>query len=852
MQALPIDPLLPELCRELAESRALVLEAPPGAGKTTRVPRALLESEIAKGGEVLVTEPRRLAARMAARRVADELGEPVGQRVGYRVRFEEVRGPKTRLFYVTEGVLVRRLLDDPELRGVAAVVLDEFHERHLDTDLLLALLARLRATTRPDLAVVVMSATLDAEPVAAFLGDCPRLRSEGRVYPLSIEHLAAPDERPLEKQVVSAARSAIDGDESGDVLVFLPGASEIRRTQQALEVLARERDLRVVPLHGDLPLADQVRAIEAGPRRKVVLSTNVAESSVTIEGITAVIDSGLARVASHSPWSGLPTLRTVKVSRASAVQRAGRAGRTRPGRVLRLYTQGDFSSRPAHDLPEVMRADLAESTLVLAGLGASMQAELRWLSSPPDAHREAALELLRLLGALDVNASITALGRRMLDLPLHPRLGRIVLEGERRGVPEDAALVAALLGERDIRSASRTDFSKRGGVMDSATGPSDLLELADQFEIARSLGFQADRLRAHGLDPRSVSAVAQAERKLSQRLDTRRVRDVADREQALLIAILTGFPDRAAKRRHPGGAELVLTNGSTARLSPASVVRNDELMVAIDVEEQSGRSLGLDASVRLASAIRADWLLDLYSERVRIEETLVFNPNAERVEALSRMTFGALVLDESRSAAPPSAEATRVLAEAVRDQGALEFLKSDALSEFRERLSLVAKHYGDAGSAEPVQAGDLELLALCEGITSFEELRARGTLTMLKQNLTPKLQHLLERAAPETFRLGSGRVAKIHYEAGKPPWLESRLQDFFGCADGPRVCDGRVPVTLHLLAPNGRAVQVTSDLAGFWERHYPAIRRELMRRYPRHSWPEDGRHAEPPPPRQRR
>lgn len=850
MQALPIDPLLPELCRELTRSRALVLEAPPGAGKTTRVPRALLEARIAGGGEVLVAEPRRLAARMAARRVADELNEPLGQQVGYRVRFEEVAGPKTRLVYVTEGVLVRRLLRDPKLQGVGAVVLDEFHERHLDTDLLLALLARLRETTRPDLALVVMSATLDAEPVAAYLGDCPRLRSEGRMYPLRIEHLAAPDDRPLEKQVVSAVRSALDADASGDVLVFLPGAAEIRRSQQALEPLARELDLSAVPLHGDLPLADQVRAIEAGPRRKVVLSTNVAESSVTIEGVTSVVDSGLARVASHSPWSGLPTLRTVKVSRASAVQRAGRAGRLRPGNVFRLYTQGDFGSRPAFDTPEAMRADLAEALLVLAGLGPETRAALRWLSPPPPAHIDAALELLRLLGALEASGNVTPLGRSMLDMPLHPRLARIVLEGARRGVGEEAALLAALLGERDIRKASRTDFSRGPNALDSATGPSDLLELADRFEMARSLGFDAERLHAHGLDPRSVKAVAQAERKLAQRLRRQDAPVPSDREGALLVCVLTGFADRAARRRRPGGNELVLSNGTTARLSPNSVVRNDELMVALDIEEQSARSLGADATVRLASAIRADWLLDLYSERVGVEESHVWNPNTERVDLQSRMTFGALVLDESRSAAAPSAEASRVLAEAVRTHGALEFLKSDALAEFRERLALVAKHYGEnAGDDASVEA---ELLARCEGITSFAELRAQSSVATLQAKLPPKLRHLLERATPESVRLGSGRSAKLHYEAGKPPWLESRLQDFFGSADGPRVCEGAVAVTLHLLAPNGRAVQVTSDLAGFWERHYPGIRRELMRRYPRHAWPEDGRHAVPPPPRARR
>ncbi len=366
MQPLPIDPLLPAVLRALGEARAVVIEAEPGAGKTTRVPPALLDSGLLGAGEVLVSEPRRLAARLAARRVAAERGEPVGQSVGYSVRFEDVSSRDTRIRFVTEGVLVRRLLADPELSGVSAVVLDELHERSLATDLALALLSRLRATARPDLFLAVMSATLDAEPVSMFLGGCPRLSSEGRVFPIEIEHLAAVDDRPLEKQVVSAVRT-LAGD--GDVLVFLPGAAEIRRSLAALEPLAEAEDLLVLPLHGDLSIDAQARAVEPADRRKVILSTNVAESSVTIDGVTAVVDSGLARVATHSPWSGLPRLDTGKVSRAAATQRAGRAGRTRPGRVMRLYTRGDLATRAEHDAPEIERADLSEMLLVLHGSG---------------------------------------------------------------------------------------------------------------------------------------------------------------------------------------------------------------------------------------------------------------------------------------------------------------------------------------------------------------------------------------------------------------------------------------------------------------------------------------------------
>lgn len=832
----------------------MVLEAPPGAGKTTRVPRAVLQAGLAADGEVLVAEPRRLAARMAAERVAAELGERLGQRVGYRVRFEEVAGRDTRVFYVTEGVLLRRLLADPELRGVGAVVLDEFHERHLETDLLLALLAKLRSGARPDLKLVVMSATLDAEPVASFLGGCPRLRSEGRLFACDIEHLPAPDERPLEKQVVSAVRALTASDTDGDVLVFLPGAAEIRRAEAALEPLAREQALLVVPLHGDLPIAEQTRAISKQSRRKVVLSTNVAESSVTIEGVTGVVDSGLARVASHSPWTGLPRLEVAKISRASAIQRAGRAGRVRPGRVLRLYTKGDFSARPEHDTPEIARADLTEALLVLHGAGIAQPEALPWLEPPPAARLSAAEELLRALGALDDAQRLTELGRRMLKLPLHPRLARLFVEGERRGVAEEAALMAALLGERDIRARARADFGAPRAAADTVTGPSDVLELVDTFELARALDFHPGRLASHGLEVRSVEAVRRAEQQLLRGLRRGAARapapPPAQREEALLIAVLTGFVDRLAKRRKAGAPELLLASGSSARLAPESVVRNEELLVAVDVEQRGGKSS--EGVVRLASAIRAEWLLELYSERLSLSEELSFNPEKERVERFSRMAFGSVVLDESRSAASPGPDTTRALTRAVLDYGAQEFLKGDALLTLAARLALLTQHYPNAQLERLDEQGIFSFVsAVCEDCVSFAELRGRELAQSYLARLGPAERRLLEEAAPEAVRLLGGRRVMIHYEAGKPPWIESRLQDFFGMRDGPKLCSGRVPLTLHLLAPNGRAVQVTSDLSGFWQRHYPAIRRELMRRYPRHSWPEDGQNAEPPRPKGR-
>lgn len=846
MQPLPIDPLVGEISETLRQAKRLVLEAPPGAGKTTRVPWALLET-LGQEGEVIVTEPRRLAARMAARRVASERGERLGGRVGYSVRFEEVSGPSTRLKYVTEGVLLRRLLEDRSLRGVRAVVLDEFHERHLTTDLLLTLIAAL-THARSDLSLLVMSATLDAEPVARFLGNCPRLRSEGRMFPVTIEHLTAPDERPLEKQVVSAVKSALRADAKGDVLVFLPGASEIRRSLEALEGFGREQGLLILPLHGDLPIAEQARAVEPAERTKVVLATNVAESSITIDGVTTVIDSGLARVAGHSPWSGLPQLGTQKISRASAIQRAGRAGRTREGRVLRLYTKGDYESRPEHDLPEIARADLSEALLALHGAGVRTPSALEWFTPPPEAHLRAAEELLRELGAVDREGKLTPIGERLLALPLHPRQARIVVEGEARGVAEEACLVAALLGERDIRREARTDFGAGGARGGGATGPSDLLELCERFHEGE--GARSDHhLRSLGLDPRAFQAVERARRQLERVAKNRGPRPdgLEAEEQALLACIVTAFPDRLARRRRPGQPELVLISGSTAKLSPDSVVRERELMVAVDVEERPGRGV----EVRLASAADENLIYELYGDRVQMSEALDYNADKERVERVERISVGSIVLEETRSAAPPSEESAQVLLGAVRAR-AHEFAKGEELGGLGARLELAKEHFPDAGlPANAEEAIDAALTAACSLTTSLGELREMNLAELLLSNLAPSARRVLEEEFPERVRLPGGRSVKVHYEAGKPPWIESRLQDFFGMKEGPRIARGRIPLTLHLLAPNQRAVQVTTDLSGFWERHYPTIRKELMRRYPRHAWPEDGKTAAPPLPKGR-
>jgi ATP-dependent helicase HrpB len=763
-----VDEILLEIIDSLKRCPNLVIEAPPGAGKTTRVPPALLE--IVRG-DVIVLEPRRIAARLAARRVAWEMGEQVGQTAGYQVRFEEAIGPRTRLRFITEGVLTRRLLSDPELKGVAAVMLDEFHERHLDSDLALALLKRLQRT-RPDLRIIVMSATLDTAQVAEYLG-CPILRSEGRQFELSIRHLPY-SAKPLEAQVTDAVEQLIGEEPAGDVLVFLPGAAEIRRAMRQSQAVASRAGLLVLPLHGDLPLAEQDRAIAPAQQRKVILATNVAESSVTVEGITAVVDSGLARIATHSQWTGLPTLHVGRVSKASAKQRAGRAGRTGPGRVLRLYSVEDYQRRPEHDAPEITRSELSELCLFLRAMQIDPSEGIAWLDAPPAGAVQSAETLLERLGA--TGAMVNQLAR----YPLHPRLARILTAAMDRGVGEDGCIAAALLG-----SGARSEKSDLLAAIDAAQDPRTLQQIQQLRRIARP------------------------------------ARQTQHNDDALLMSVLAGFPDRVARRRTD--SQVLLSAGSSAEV--AGPAPQYEFMVAVDAEDRKDKPLPL---IRMTARVEPEWLIELFPDRVREQSGVEWNRLTERVEAVSALLYDELVIQESRSGAPDAEAAAELLAQKALETGIDRFVDRDALDEFLARVEF-------AGFGPP----DLQLTLrdLCIELRSFAELKsaAANIIPMLEQKIDARR---LEEIAPARIRLPNGRQTKVHYEPGKPPWIASRLQDFFGMRETPRIGRERTPVVVHLLAPNQRAVQTTADLAGFWERLYPQVRRELMRRYPRHSWPE--------------
>ncbi len=834
---LPIDPALPGIVAALTPGARLVLEAPPGAGKTTRVPVALHEAGLTAKGQILVLQPRRIAARLAAARVADELGEKPGGVAGYQIRFEAVASERTKILFLTEALLTRRLLADPELKGVAAVLIDEFHERHLQGDLGLALLIRLQETARPDLALAVMSATLDGAALADFLGGCPVVRAEGRPFPVAIEHLGTPDDRPLERQVAGAVKR-LGGERGdgldGDALIFLPGAREIRLCADALAEYAAHANLEIRPLHGDLPADEQDAAVRPGAKRKLILSTNVAETSLTLPGVTVVIDAGLHRRPAHDPLTGLPRLTLEKISKASAAQRAGRAGRVRPGRCLRLYTGADFNARPERDPPEILRADLAELRLALALL--VDQHPPRFPDPPPPAALAAAERLLTRLGALDSDGRITAEGRALAALPLHPRLGKLLRVADAAGCGESGAALAALLGERDILRESRAFAAGKSGGAFHDSDPLDRLERLERNP------------RLPALDAGAVRAVLLARAQLRRRVKPDRAGlKGEDRDLTLRIALLAAFSDRIAKRREPGGDRLLLAGGEggvEARLDPASGVKQAGLMIACAAETRGGETI-----VRLASAIEAEWLIEVAPEALTETTACEWNPRLQRVEAVTRLSCDAIALEETRRDAPADGETAAVLARAAREAGLDRFIPPENRKALAARLATAARLFPEAGFPAGLDGALLAAIeAGCMGLRSFKELNETDWLARWLSELPPTPARLLRNEFPEKFTLPGARTLAVNYESDRPPWIESRLQDFFGLAKGPAIADGRQPLVLHLLAPNQRAVQVTTDLANFWAVHYPKLRPQLSRDYPKHFWPENPATAKPPPP----
>jgi ATP-dependent helicase HrpB len=839
--ALPIDAALPEIVEACVRHGTAVVTAPPGSGKTTRIPPALLQALDTRGGQILVLQPRRIAARAAARRIADENGWRVGGEVGYHVRFDRVAGDDTRLLVVTEGILTRLLQGDPALTGVAAVIIDEFHERSLHADLGLALLREVRAGLRPDLGIVVMSATLDAQPVARFLGGAAVIHAGGRVHPVEISYLQRSASGSLLDAIAAGVHRAV-AETTADVLVFLPGAGEIQRCGARLAADLATAGIDVLPLHGDLPPEMQDRALQPGPRRRIVLATNVAETSLTIPGVAAVVDSGFFRQLRHDPRFGLDRLELRRISQASAEQRAGRAGRTAAGRAYRMWTPAEQRGLEPFDVPEILRVDLARVVLELRAWGIGDPAAFGWFEAPRREDLQRAEDLLVQLGALQQEGSrLTELGRTLLALPVHPRLGRLLVEAQRRGHAADGAVLAALLAERDVLRAARFGEGRRAPEP-SSSEPSDLLMRLDRLRAAQRAGLHGGELLGAGLEPRVVGEVRRSARQLQNIAGFERRRRPAGtpeaRETALLKAVLAAFPDRVVKRRDGGGAHGIMVGGRGVTLAPDSVVRRSPLLVAVRIDD-GGRGLQPGALVRWASAIEPHWLQDMLPGCVRREQAVEFDEQAQRVTARERLLYRDLVLEDNAGGRPDAEAAARELAAAVRrnPQPVLpageDFLRLAirvrALRTWHPQLALPAL---DEQELVEMVAGQ------CQGRRSFEELRKVEWAKVVSRSLSPVQRAAVEREAPEQLPLPSGRRGRIRYEEGRPPILSARIQDLFGLTDTPRLAGGRVACIIEILAPNQRPIQVTQDLASFWLNTYPIVRKELRRRYPRHDWPE--------------
>ena len=819
MLPLPIDTVLPGVLAALRSSPGVVLQAPPGAGKTTRVPPAILDSGLADGGLIVMLEPRRIAARAAARRISQERGTPPGDLIGWQVRFERQATARTRIMCVTPGILLRMLQDDPYLEKVSCLIFDEFHERGLETDLALGLAKLIQQNIRPELKTVVMSATLSAGPVARYLGDCPVITSEGRAFPVEIRHEPKRDDDRLSDAVCRVIDGCWDRT-VGDILVFLPGVGEILGTKSELE--DRLPDALALPLYGDLSADEQDRVLQPAGKRKIVLATNVAETSVTVEGITTVIDTGVARQLIYDPAVGLDRLELLPISQASAEQRAGRAGRTRAGVCIRLWSEIAQRSRLAQTPPEIQRVDLAASTLQLLALGENPY-EFGWLDPPAPHVVRQSIEVLEKLGAV-TGGKITPLGSRLAKLPVHPRLGRMLIEGARLGHPDKVALAGAFLSDRD-------PFGRMSSPHDTSSDVLDRLEWLESFEQNRG-----GRNWPASLNIPAARMVLRSRDQLMRVLQHEKPTEVCDAETAVRRAILAGFPDRVCRRREPNSERGVMVGGRGVRLTGSSGVRRGEYFVATDVDAGGSETL-----VRQASTVELEWLTPV------VESTEVeFDDATDRVNGTRVKRWLDLVLD--RRTAPnidKNQRAEALVAGALRNleralpapesAGGTYLLRVRCLRQWMPELNL------------PDLSGEVlaELLTwLAPGCRSLSELREADWAGVLREKLTHQQRQAVEREAPERLEVPTGSEIKLAYEEGRPPVLAVRLQEMFGLTDTPRIAGGRVRVLLHLLAPNYRPEQVTEDLASFWANTYPSVRKELRSRYPRHSWPEDPLTAE--------
>ncbi len=837
---LPIFELENAIVSSLGREPRLILQAPTGSGKSTQVPQILLDHGLLGEREVVILQPRRLAARLLAARVAHERSGRLGEEVGYQIRFDNVVSPQTRIRFVTEGILLRQLIRDPSLQRVGAILFDEFHERHLYGDITLARALRLQETSRPDLKIVVMSATIEAGTLEKFLEPCARLTSSGRQHPVAVEYLERPvrgEDYPI-WDLAADELTRLARQTEGDVLIFMPGKYEILRTLAAVRASRVSDQFIALPLYGELPPAEQDAALARYEQRKVIIATNVAETSLTIDGVRVVIDGGLARIARFDARRGINTLFIEPISRAAAEQRAGRAGRTAPGHCLRLWMEREHAARAAQELPEVKRLDLTEVVLTLKASGVAEIAEFRWLE-PPEPHAlERAEQLLGDLGALAAHGEITPLGRRMLAFPVHPRYARMLLAAEEQGCVRAIALIAAVTQGRHLlrRAEGKQARADRDDIL-GAEDDSDLLILTRAFRFAEKYHFDPRRCAQLSVN---AAAAREAAQLWEQFLEIARAEGLPIEKSepapgAILRCVLAGFPDQVAVRMEEGTLRCALVHGRRGVLARESVVHRARLLVASEIREIEESGQGRQTLLTLATRIEEGWLRDLFPAAFRESIEVTYDAAARRVVGRRQIAFHDLIL-RHEPADPPPPEAAAILARQVAAGSCPLKLWDNAVEQWILRVNWIAASSPELG-LPPIGESDRLLLIeqICTGALSYKEIKERPVWPTVKSWLSKAQAQLVDQFAPERIALPNGRKARITYHAATPPTVAARIQDLYGVqqlAIGP----ARRPLVIQVLAPSHRPIQITSDLEGFWRDAYPKLKKELQRKYPKHEW----------------
>ena len=870
---LPIYDIEGDIVASLRASRRLVLQAPTGSGKSTQVPQMLLRHGLLANGQVVILQPRRLAARLLASRVAQELKVDLGREVGYQVRFESAVSEATRIKFETEGILLRQLLQDSTLRGIQAVIFDEFHERHLYGDITLARVLDVQEKSRPDLLIIVMSATLDAGALEKYLWPCALLSSEGRTFPVDtvyLPHRLGLNAPPPWELAADAFAEEARSHPGGDVLIFMPGGFEISQTIEAIRHRQESRGYLLLPLHGELAPRDQDAAVARYDRPKVVVATNVAETSITIDGVRLVIDSGLARIPRYDPNRGINSLLIDRISQASAEQRAGRAGRTAPGRCLRLWSWEEHQERAPQELPEIKRLDLAEVILTLKAAGVEDLRRFRWLEAPSEMALHHAEVLLLDLGALTRNEAntvekhlvtpdaapanagaaaaapadgltvISPIGRRMLAFPVHPRYARMLLAAQEYGCVPQACLVAALTQGRDllVRNAGREAVSAREDLF-GEKGTSDFWILMRAWNYSVQNQFRPEPLRrlgVHIVTARQVGPLYEQFLRIAreERLDVT-PREIQD--EALQKCILIGFSDRLARRLDQGTLRCELVHGRRGVLARESVVQASPFFVAAEIREVGGRGGEVNTILSLATAVDLAWLRELFPDDLRTELQVSYDATSKRVQAAELLRFRDLILTTRRVDPPPADAAARLLTEEVL-AGWLALPNWDhGVEQWLLRLELLGGWCPEL-QLPPIGEEERRHLVeqLCHGAVGYKDLKEREVKPVVKSWLSSAQQELLDKHAPERISLPNGRTPKVIYDADGPPYISLRIQELYDVTQSPRIAMGRVALSVHILSPGMKPVQVTQDLASFWKEHYPRLKSELQRKYPKHEW----------------